>query len=109
VFHSLNVNFNCKPLKRFYKAMARKSIIAREHKRERLVAKYADLRKKLKEEGDYDALDKLPRNASPVRLHNRCKLTGRPKGYMRKFGICRVKFRQMALDGKIPGVTKSSW
>ncbi|MFN7327304.1 MAG: 30S ribosomal protein S14 [Chitinophagales bacterium] len=89
--------------------MARKSIIAREHKRERLVAKYADLRKKLKEEGDYDALDKLPRNASPVRLHNRCKLTGRPKGYMRKFGICRVKFRQMALDGKIPGVTKSSW
>jgi len=89
--------------------MARKSIIAREHKRERLVAKYADLRKKLKEEGDYDALDKLPRNASPVRLHNRCKLTGRPKGYMRKFGICRVKFRQMALDGKIPGITKSSW
>ncbi len=89
--------------------MARKSIIAREHKRERLVAKYAGLRKKLKEEGDYDALDKLPRNASPVRLHNRCKLTGRPKGYMRKFGICRVKFRQMALDGKIPGITKSSW
>jgi small subunit ribosomal protein S14 len=89
--------------------MARKSIIAREHKRERLVAKYAGLRKKLKEDGDYDALDKLPRNASPVRLHNRCKLTGRPKGYMRKFGICRVKFRQMALDGKIPGITKSSW
>ncbi len=89
--------------------MARKSLIARERKREKLVAKYAALRKKLKEEGDYEALDKLPRNASPVRLHNRCKLTGRPKGYMRKFGLCRVKFRQMALDGKIPGITKASW
>ncbi|MFK7935555.1 MAG: 30S ribosomal protein S14 [Saprospiraceae bacterium] len=89
--------------------MARKSVIARERKRERMVAKYADLREKLKKEGDYEALDKLPRNASPVRLHNRCKLTGRPKGYMRKFGICRVKFRQMALEGKIPGVTKASW
>ena len=89
--------------------MAKKSIIAREHKRARMVAKYAEVRKALKEAGDYDALDKLPRNASPVRLHNRCLLTGRPKGYMRKFGICRVKFRQMALDGKIPGVTKASW
>ena len=89
--------------------MARKSVIARDHKRERMVAKYADLRKKLKEAGDYEALDKLPRNASPVRLHNRCKLTGRPKGYMRRFGICRVQFREMALAGKIPGVTKSSW
>lgn len=89
--------------------MARKSVIARERKRERMVAKYADLRAKLKKEGDYDALDKLPRNASPVRLHNRCKLTGRPKGYMRQFGICRVKFRDMALAGKIPGVTKASW
>lgn len=89
--------------------MAKKSIIAREIKRARMVAKYADLRKKLKEEGDYEALDKLPRNASPVRQHNRCQLTGRPKGYMRKFGICRVKFRQMALDGKIPGITKASW
>jgi small subunit ribosomal protein S14 len=89
--------------------MAKKSIIAREKKRERMVAKYADLRKKLKESGDYEALDKLPRNALPVRLHNRCKLTGRPKGYMRKFGLCRVKFREMALDGKIPGVTKASW
>ncbi|MBN8683611.1 MAG: 30S ribosomal protein S14 [Chitinophagales bacterium] len=89
--------------------MAKKSIIARERKRTRLVAKYADLRKKLKEEGDYDALDKLPRNSNPIRKHNRCLLTGRPKGYMRKFGICRVKFRQMALDGKIPGVTKASW
>ena len=89
--------------------MAKKSVIARERKRERMVAKYADLRKRLKEEGDYEALDKLPRNASPVRLHNRCKLTGRPKGYMRRFGICRVQFREMALNGKIPGVRKASW
>ncbi len=89
--------------------MAKKSIIARERKRRKLVAKYADLRKKLKEEGDYEALDKLPRNASPVRLHNRCMLSGRPKGYMRMFGISRVAFRKMALEGKIPGVTKASW
>jgi len=89
--------------------MARKSLIAREVKRAKMVAKYAELHKKLKEAGDYDALDKLPRNALPVRLHNRCKLTGRPKGYMRKFGLCRVKFREMALDGKIPGITKASW
>ncbi|HFA50254.1 MAG TPA: 30S ribosomal protein S14 [Bacteroidetes bacterium] len=89
--------------------MARKSLIARDRKREKMVAKYAALRKKLKEAGDYEALDKLPRNASPVRLHNRCRLTGRPKGYMRKFGLCRVKFRQMALEGKIPGITKASW
>ncbi len=89
--------------------MAKKSIIARERKRARLVAKYADLRKRLKEAGDYEALDKLPRNASPVRQHNRCMLTGRPRGYMRRFGLCRVKFREMALEGKIPGVTKASW
>lgn len=89
--------------------MARKSLIARERKRERLVAKYAAKRKALLEAGDYEGLDKLPRNASPVRLHNRCRLTGRPKGYMRKFGLCRVKFREMALAGKIPGVTKASW
>ncbi len=89
--------------------MARTSLIARERKREKMVAKYADLRKKLKEAGDYEALDKLPKNALPVRLHNRCKLTGRPKGYMRKFGLCRVKFREMALEGKVPGVTKASW
>jgi small subunit ribosomal protein S14 len=89
--------------------MAKKSVIAREKKRARLVKKYEALRKKLKEAGDYDALDKLPRNSNPIRMHNRCLLTGRPKGYMRKFGICRVKFRQMALDGKIPGVTKASW
>jgi small subunit ribosomal protein S14 len=89
--------------------MAKKSVIARGIKRTRIVAKYAELRKKLKEAGDYEALDKLPRNANPIRLHNRCLLTGRPKGYMRKFGLCRVKFRQMALDGKIPGITKASW
>ena len=89
--------------------MARKSLIAREAKRKRMVAKYADLRKKLKEEGDWDALDKLPRNSSKIRLHNRCLLTGRPKGYMRMFGISRVTFREMALNGKIPGITKASW
>lgn len=89
--------------------MARKSLIARERKRERLVAKYADLRKQLKEAGDWEALDKLPRNSAKIRLHNRCRLTGRPKGYMRLFGISRVTFRKMALEGKIPGVTKASW
>ena len=89
--------------------MARKSLIAREVKRAKLVKKYADVRKQLKEEGRGDELDKLPRNSSAKRLHNRCQLTGRPKGYMRKFGLCRVMFRLMANDGKIPGVTKSSW
>ncbi len=89
--------------------MARKSLIARENKRRKMVAKYAAKRKQLREEGNWDELDKLPRNASPVRLHNRCQLTGRPKGYMRMFGICRVTFREMALAGKLPGVTKASW
>ena len=89
--------------------MARKAVIARERKRQRLVEKYAEKRKQLKEEGRWDELDKLPRNSNPIRLHNRCRLTGRPKGYMRKFGLCRVKFREMALEGKIPGVTKASW
>lgn len=89
--------------------MARKSLIARENKRQRLVAKYADLRKQLKEEGRWEELDKLPKNSSKVRLHNRCLLTGRPKGYMRMFGISRVTFREMALAGKIPGITKASW
>ena len=89
--------------------MAKKSIIARQKKREKMVAKYAELREKLKKEGRYDELDKLPRNASPVRLKNRCQLTGRPKGYMRRFGLCRVVFREMALAGKLPGVTKASW
>lgn len=89
--------------------MARESIKARERKREKLVARYAERRAALKAAGDYEALDKLPRNSSKVRLHNRCKLTGRPKGYMRRFGISRVTFREMASDGKIPGVTKASW
>ena len=89
--------------------MARESLIAREAKRVKLVAKFADLRKTLKAEGKWDELDKLPHNSSKKRLHNRCKLTGRPKGYMRRFGLCRVKFRDMALEGKLPGVTKASW
>jgi small subunit ribosomal protein S14 len=89
--------------------MAKKSVVARGKKRERMVAKYAERRAQLKAEGRYDELDKLPRNASPVRLHNRCQLTGRPKGYMRRFGLCRVIFRKMALEGKIPGITKASW
>jgi small subunit ribosomal protein S14 len=82
---------------------------ARERKREALVAKYAAKREALKEAGDYEGLQKLPKNASPVRLHNRCKLTGRPRGYMRQFGLSRVTFREMALNGMIPGVKKSSW
>ena len=89
--------------------MAKESIKARERKREKLVEKYAVKIAALKAAGDYEGLDKLPRNSSRVRLHNRCKLTGRPKGYMRKFGISRVTFREMASAGKIPGITKSSW
>lgn len=82
---------------------------AREAKREKLVAKYAAKREALKAAGDYVALQKLPKNSSPVRLHNRCSITGRPRGYMRQFGISRVTFRQMANMGLIPGVKKSSW
>ena len=89
--------------------MAKEGVKAREVKRQTLVAKYADKRAALKAAGDYEGLDKLPKNSSAVRLHNRCKLTGRPRGYMRTFGISRVTFREMALDGKIPGVTKASW
>ncbi len=89
--------------------MAKESVKARERKREAAVARYAVKRAALKAAGDYVGLDKLPKNASPVRLHNRCKLTGRPRGYMRKFGISRVTFREMASNGLIPGVTKSSW
>jgi small subunit ribosomal protein S14 len=89
--------------------MAKESMKAREVKRNRMAARYAAKREALKIAGDYAALDKLPKNASPVRLHNRCKITGRPRGYMRQFGISRVLFRKMALDGKIPGVTKASW
>lgn len=89
--------------------MAKESMKARERKREKMVAKYADKRAALKAAGDWDALQKLPKNSSKVRLHNRCQLTGRPRGYMRQFGISRVTFREMALAGKIPGVTKASW
>lgn len=89
--------------------MARESVKARQRKRERMVVQYAEKRAALKAAGDYAGLDKLPKNASPVRLKNRCQLTGRPKGYMRQFGICRNVFRDMALDGKIPGVRKASW
>ena len=89
--------------------MAKESMKARELKRQQLVAKYAQKRAELKKAGDYEALQRIPKNASPVRLHNRCKLTGRPKGYMRTFGISRINFREMALQGLIPGVKKSSW
>lgn len=89
--------------------MAKESMKAREAKRQALVAKYAEKRKALLEAGDYEGLQKLPKNASPVRLHNRCKLTGRPRGYMRQFGISRVTFREMANNGLIPGVKKASW
>jgi small subunit ribosomal protein S14 len=89
--------------------MAKESVKARQRKRERMVAQYAERRAALKAAGDQAGLDKLPKNASPVRLHNRCHLTGRPKGYMRHFGVCRNIFRDMALDGKIPGVRKASW
>lgn len=89
--------------------MAKESMKARERKRERLVARYAEKRAALKAAGDWDALQKLPKNSSAVRLHNRCQLTGRPRGYMRQFGISRVTFREMALSGMIPGVKKASW
>lgn len=89
--------------------MAKEGVKARDVKRAKAVAKYAEKRAQLKAAGDYTGLDKLPKNASPVRQHNRCKLTGRPRGYMRQFGISRVTFREMALAGKIPGVKKASW
>ena len=89
--------------------MAKESHKARQIKRENLVAKYASKRAALKAAGDYIGLSKLPRNSCKVRLRNRCKLTGRSRGYSRQFGISRITFRLMALDGKIPGVTKSSW
>jgi len=89
--------------------MAKESMKARERKREAMVKKYADKRAALKEAGDWEALQKLPKNSSKVRMHNRCSLTGRPRGYMRQFGISRVTFREMALSGKIPGIKKASW
>ena len=89
--------------------MAKESMKAREVKRAKMVARYAAKREALKAAGDSVGLQKLPRNSSKIRLRNRCKLTGRPRGYIRTFGICRNQFRLLASDGKIPGVTKSSW
>lgn len=89
--------------------MAKKSWIAREKKRRRTVEKYAERRAKLKAKGDWEGLQKLPRDASPVRLTNRCRLTGRARGYLRDFGLSRIKFRELARSGRIPGIRKSSW
>ncbi len=89
--------------------MAKKSWIAREKKKRATVAKYAERRAAMKKAGDYEGLQKLPRNASPVRLHNRCPLSGRSRGFIRRFGLARIIFREMAHDGLIPGVRKSSW
>jgi small subunit ribosomal protein S14 len=89
--------------------MAKESVKARQRKREKLVERFAEKRAALKAAGEWQALDQLPKNSSKVRLKNRCQLTGRPKGYMRYFGLSRIMFRDMALAGKIPGVTKSSW
>lgn len=89
--------------------MSKKSMIARDKKRRKMVEKYAEKRAELKAEGRWEELDKLPKNASPVRVRNRCRLTGRPRGYSRVFGISRIKLRELALEGKIPGMTKSSW
>ncbi|MDR1561519.1 MAG: 30S ribosomal protein S14 [Dysgonamonadaceae bacterium] len=89
--------------------MAKESMKAREVKRAKLVAKYAEKRAQLKKEGNYEALQALPKNSSPVRLHNRCSITGRPKGYVRQFGISRIQLREMASQGLIPGLKKASW
>jgi len=95
--------------------MAKESMKAKERKREKLAAQYSERRdvlRKAQKEGDWDAmfmLQKLPKNSMSVRKHNRCQLTGRPRGYMRQFGISRVTFREMAVAGKIPGITKASW
>ncbi len=89
--------------------MAKESMKAREVKRAKLVEKYAEKRAQLKADGDWEGLQKLPKNSAKVRLHNRCKLSGRPKGYMRQFGISRIDFREMASNGLIPGVKKASW
>ncbi|HMS65500.1 MAG TPA: 30S ribosomal protein S14 [Ignavibacteria bacterium] len=89
--------------------MARKALIAKQKRREKTVLKYAEKRKELKEKGDYEALQKLPRDSNSVRLNNRCNLTGRVRSYYRKFGLSRLSFRELALQGKIPGVVKSSW
>jgi len=89
--------------------MAKLSIIVRQHKREKLIEKYKKKREELKNSKDYLALDKLPKNSSPVRHRNRCAITGRPRGYLRKFGLCMSVFRECASNGEIPGITKASW
>lgn len=89
--------------------MAKKSKVVKELKRQEMVGKYAELRKELKEKGDYEALKKLPRDSSPTRLNNRCQVTGRPRGYLRKFKMSRIAFRELAYKGQVPGVKKSSW
>jgi small subunit ribosomal protein S14 len=89
--------------------MAKKSWIARNAKKQRVVEKYAEKRKALKEAGDFEGLQKLPRNASPTRVKNRCSITGRAKGYIGRYGVSRIKFRELALEGKLPGVRKASW
>jgi small subunit ribosomal protein S14 len=89
--------------------MAKESMIAREEKRRILVERFAEKRAKLKAEGNYVALSRLPKNSNPTRMHNRCKITGRPKGYIRQFGISRIQFREMASSGLIPGIKKASW
>lgn len=89
--------------------MAKESMKARDAKRAKLIAKYKEKRDQLKKEGNWEELDKLPKNSSPVRYRNRCKITGRPRGYVGFFGISRIKFRDLANDGKIPGLTKASW
>ena len=89
--------------------MAKKSKTVKERKRQEMVEKYAELRKELKAKGDYEALQKLPRDSSPTRLHNRCEITGRPRGYLRKFKMSRIAFRELAHKGQLPGIKKSSW
>ncbi len=89
--------------------MAKKSMIARDAKRIKMIEQYAAKRAELKELGDFDGLAKLPRNSSPTRRKNRCMATGRPRGYMRQFGLSRLTFREQASKGNIPGVTKASW
>ncbi|HEX5796911.1 MAG TPA: 30S ribosomal protein S14 [Candidatus Saccharimonadales bacterium] len=89
--------------------MAKKSIVNRDEKRKKMIAKYAERRAELKQAGDYVGLHLLPRNSSPTRLKNRCHETGRPRAYMRTFGLSRISFREHASKGEIPGVTKGSW
>jgi small subunit ribosomal protein S14 len=96
-------------MKERMRAVAKKSKVAKEKKRQALVEKYRELRIELKEKGDFEALRKLPRDSSPTRLKNRCEVTGRPRGYLRKFKLSRIAFREYAHKGQIPGVKKASW